>query len=538
MQIKIVPISICLLISFAAWGQDDDPHAAIGNELFQTSDECIGCHSNLTATDGSDISIGTTWRASMMANSARDPYWHAAVRREVTDHPAAQAAIEDKCSTCHMPMAHVAASASGDLSEVFSNVESMYSDPDGHLAGDGVSCAVCHQIEPDNFGDESSFTGGFLIDTDTPAEQRAIYGPHDVDAGRQHLMRSASSFIPAQSGHLAESEMCATCHTLFTHALDDQGDEVGELAEQVPYLEWLASDYRTTQSCQDCHMPVLTEEAPISSVLGQPRPAFSQHVFRGGNAFMLSILNKYRDELGVEALPRELDSTIRRTRQFLSEETARLSIESVSRGAERVAFDIAIESLTGHKLPTAYPSRRVWLHVTVTTADGDVLFESGAVRANGSIVGNANDSDPLAFEPHYNEITRDDQVQIYEPIIVDWQDEVTTGLLYGVRYIKDNRLLPVGFNKATVANDIGVFGGALGDSDFVAGGDRIRYELPVRAAVGARIEAELLYQSIGYRWAENLSDYSSAETDRFVGYYRDTIEGSAVSLASDQVVLD
>jgi hypothetical protein len=178
------------------------------------------------------------------------------------------------------------------------------------------------------------------------------------------------------------------------------------------------------------------------------------------------------------------------------------------------------------------------LHVTVTSADGDVLFESGAVRADGSIVGNANDSDPLAFEPHYDEITRDDQVQIYEPILVDWQDRVTTGLLYGVRYIKDNRLLPRGFDKTAVDDDIAVTGAALNDADFVAGGDRIRYELPIRVAAGARVEAELLFQSIGYRWADNLAEYTTAETDRFVGYYRETITGSEVSLASDQVILD
>jgi hypothetical protein len=285
-------------------------------------------------------------------------------------------------------------------------------------------------------------------------------------------------------------------------------------------------------------MPVLTEEAPISSVLGQPRPAFSQHVFRGGNAFMLSILNKYRDELGVVALPREFDATIRRTQQFLGEETARIRIDAVSRTVDTLAFDIDIESLAGHKLPTAYPSRRVWLHVTVTGMDGSVLFESGGVRADGSIVGNAGDSDPDSFEPHYERITSSDQVQIYEPILVDWQDRVTTGLLYGVRYIKDNRLLPRGFDKADADDDIAVQGAALGDGNFTAGGDRVRYELPIRVPAGSRIAANLLYQSIGFRWAENLAEYPAAETDRFVGYYRDMIEGSAVNLASAAVTLD
>lgn len=474
----------------------------------------------------------------MMANSARDPYWHAAVRREVMDHPSAQAFIEDKCSTCHMPMAHVVAAAAGAQSEVFSNLETMRIEPTGHLAADGVSCALCHQVQPDNFGTEESFTGGFLVDTQTPADQRAIYGPHDVDAGRQRLMQSASGFVPQNSSHLAESEMCATCHTLFTHALDDQGNEVGELAEQVPYLEWLESDYRATDSCQDCHMPVVAGEAPISRVLGQPRPEVSQHVFRGGNSFMLTVLNKYRGELGVPALPSELGLTIRRTQEFLTTETADLSVEDAGRSGSGLAFDVQVGSLAGHKLPTAYPSRRAWLHITVTDASGNVLFESGRLRADGSIVGNDNDDDGTAFEPHYQQITRPDEVQIYEPILVDWQDRVTTGLLYGARYIKDNRLLPTGFDKHSAGDDVAVAGLALQDDDFIAGGDRVRYRIDVGTAGEVTVAASLLFQSIGYRWAENLTNYSSDETDRFVGYYRETIGGSAVTLAADSITID
>jgi hypothetical protein len=538
MQIKTVLISICILIPAQILAQDDDPHQPTADGLFQTSSQCIACHSGLKSTNGMDVSIGTTWRASMMANSARDPYWHAGVRREVMDHPEAQAAIEDKCSTCHMPMAHVVAAANDGLSEVFTNIASMRLEPEGHLAADGVSCAVCHQIAPENFGTEESFDGGFLIDTTTPTEQRRIFGPHDVDAGRQRIMQSASGFSPETSAHLAESELCATCHTLFTSALDDQGREAGTLAEQVPYLEWLESDFSVTASCQDCHMPVLTEDAPISSVLGQPRPDFSQHVFRGGNSFMLTILAKYRGELGVTALPQELDATIRRTRQYLQTETAALAIEEVDQRGDTLSFTVAVRNLAGHKLPTAYPSRRVWLRVSVTDAGGNTMFESGALRADGSIVGNDNDANPLRYEPHYDLITSADQVQIYEPVLVDSSGQLTTGLISAVDYIKDNRLLPAGFDKAQVDEDVAVSGSAEEDPDFTEGGDRVRYRLAVESRSEITIRAELLYQSIGFRWAENLAEYSAPETDRFLGYYRETIDGAAVTLASDFVSQD
>ena len=54
-------------------------------ETFLTSDRCIACHKGVSTSTGEDVSIGYDWRASMMANSGRDPYWHAAVRREVMD---------------------------------------------------------------------------------------------------------------------------------------------------------------------------------------------------------------------------------------------------------------------------------------------------------------------------------------------------------------------------------------------------------------------------------------------------------------------
>ena len=524
--IRLIAIVICLAgVSWPAQAQEQD--------FFHTSDQCIACHSGMVSRSGQDISIGYTWRASMMANSARDPYWQAGVRREVMDHPQAQAAIEDTCATCHMPMARFHAANNGGVGEVFANLESGNS-----LALDGVSCTVCHQIRDDNFGAASSFTGAFVIDTTAVLGERQVFGPHAVDNGRQVVMQSAGQFVPSEATHLQESELCATCHTLFTESLNDAGEQVGELAEQVPYQEWLHSDYRDTQSCQTCHMPELTEDAPISSVLGQPRPAFSQHVFLGGNAFMLGILNKYRGELGVTALPQELDAAIRRTQEFLSTATARIAIESADIAGSTLELDVAVASLAGHKLPTAYPSRRVWLHVRVNDENGNVVFESGRLSPDGSIAGNDNDADGSRFEPHYTRIERADQVQIYEPILVDWRNRVTTGLLFGHRYIKDNRILPRGFDKATASWEVAVNGGAREDPDFTGGSDRIRYSIELGDADGPLIvTAELMFQTIGYRWARNLGGYAAPEPQRFIRYYEESAADSAVTLAIDSITV-
>ncbi len=81
-------------------------------------------------------------------------------------------------------------------------------------------------------------------------------------------------------------------------------------------------------------------------------------------------------------------------------------------------------------------------------------------------MGNDNDADKTRYEPHYNEITRPDQVQIYEDILGAPEGRVTTGILTGIRYLKDNRLIPAGFDKRTADRETAGVGAALHDPDF------------------------------------------------------------------------
>ena len=60
-------------------------------------------------------------------------------------------------------------------------------------------------------------------------------------------------------------------------------------------------------------------------------------------------------------------------------------------GQRVIAVDVHVENFGGHKLPTAFPSRRAWLHVMVKDASGRLVFESGALKPDGSIAGNDND---------------------------------------------------------------------------------------------------------------------------------------------------
>jgi hypothetical protein len=508
-------------------------------QLFVTADRCMACHNGLVTQSGQDVSIGVDWRASMMANSARDPYWQAAVRREILEHPTARAAIENECSACHMPMARFSAKANGELGGVFAHLPVVHGDdPADLIAADGVSCAMCHQITDEKLGEDDSFTAGFEVDTTTAPGERNIFGPYDVDAGRTRLMRSASRFVPTRADHIQSSELCATCHTLITHALSPEGEVVGEFPEQVPYLEWRHSAYAGEQSCQSCHMPVVREEMPITGVMGIPRQEMSRHVFRGGNFFMPKLLNAARLPLGVAALPQELEVTSLRTARHLESAAGQLSVEPGEIAGGILSAEVVITNLAGHKLPSAYPSRRVWVRFTVRDADGRTLFESGRFNPDGSVEGNDNDEDPARFEAHRGEIDSPDQVQIYEAVMADPGGSVTTVLLSAVRYAKDNRLLPNGFDKGTAGPDIATHGLAVVDDDFVGGGDSVRYRVDVGGARGPfEVEAELWYQPIAYRWAHNLRQQEAEEIDRFVSLYEGSAEASAVILARDTVMV-
>lgn len=511
----------------------------VSSPRFETSDRCVACHNGLSTSTGEDVSIGVAWRTSMMANSGRDPYWIAGVRRECLDHPTASADIQDECTICHMPMMRYEAKLAGRKGEAFVHFPPSQGGPADRLAEDGVSCSVCHQIVGENLGTRQSFVGGFKIDETAAPGRRHEYGPYDIDKGHATIMKSSSTFEPTEGKKvIGSSELCATCHTLLTKALNDRGEEVGELPEQVPYQEWQHSQYRDSRSCQSCHMPLVEEDVPISSVLGEPRPGFLRHTFVGANFLVPRILNRHRNDLGLAALPEDLDHAATHTIAHLQSEAATVAIKGAQIRDGRLESEVAVENRGGHKLPTAYPSRRLWLHVTVRDGSGHTIFESGAVRPDGSIAGNDNDGDPARFEPHYEEVTRPDEVQIYETILHDPAGGVTTGLLTAVGFLKDNRLLPHGFDKTTADELVAVHGGAESDPDFTEGGDTTRYSVEVSDGQGPfQLDVELWYQPIAFRWAMNLEPYKAEEPARFVRYFREMAAGTGVVLARAAVVV-
>ncbi|MGD8337287.1 MAG: multiheme c-type cytochrome [Desulfobacterales bacterium] len=146
---------------------------------FSGSGNCALCHSRLTDEAGNDVSNDAQWRSTMMANAAKDPLWQAKISSEVDRNPHVQDVIEEKCSRCHMGMARYQAMTDGtDVGALSPG----FLDPAHYLheaAMDGVSCTLCHQIQPDKLGTSNSFTGKYVIDTTTVPPNRLIFGPYD-----------------------------------------------------------------------------------------------------------------------------------------------------------------------------------------------------------------------------------------------------------------------------------------------------------------------------------------------------------------------
>jgi hypothetical protein len=488
---------------------------------FAGSGVCATCHAPLKDEADVEVSIPTHWRSTMMANASKDPFWQAKVQSEVIRNPGLQAVIEEKCVTCHMPMAETQARAEGKtiaaLGDGFLNPENPL-----HAAGmDGVSCTFCHQIQEQNLGQKASFSGGYAIDTAARAPDRLIFGPYTDPVGE--LMQASTGFKPVYGAQMTRAELCATCHNLYTPYVDAAGNVLGEFPEQTPYSEWQHSAFGAAGTvCQDCHMPRATGGVVISALPPDlaPRQPFYQHFFVGGNAFILTMLRDHGAELGVTADPEHFDATRARVEEQLSRRTATLSLQSLERQGDTLVAQLQIAVATGHKFPTSFPSRRAWLHVTVVDAAGQVVFESGKPQGDGSIAGNAADADPAAFEPHYDVITRPDQVQIYEPIMGDSDGKVTYTLLRAGQYLKDNRLLPVGFDKVRAPADIAVYGEAARDENFMGGGDLITYRVDVEGFTGPfTFNARLLYEPLSYRFIQDLLLDGTELTERFGRYY-------------------
>jgi hypothetical protein len=249
---------------------------------FQTSTQCIGCHtpfatglqydmatpvpaSEQAKLRGSlfDHSPYGLWAASPMGLAGRDPIFFAQLESEQKFHPEYSRLIQDTCLQCHGIMGQrqyaLDTETNGNCGQFQRSIGNAVPYPSGNptavnasyaaLARDGISCTTCHHVVlgadaekyrslPANrcvaqkqasfnppathSGFALTFTGTFFV-----GPPNELYGPFENP--KLKLMENSLDIKPIHnSTTLMSSEMCGSCHTIHLPVLDNpQGNQGG-----------------------------------------------------------------------------------------------------------------------------------------------------------------------------------------------------------------------------------------------------------------------------------------------------------------------
>ena len=413
---------------------------------------------------------------------------------------------------------------------------------------------------------KNSITGHFPV---SPANE--LYGPFKDNEISPYAMTTGTGITPKLNSYLQSSRMCGSCHTIDMPVVDSPIKGETRL-EQATYLEWLNSRYQTefgtpgpnAKSCGDCHMPtdyhnpakgldvpqieqkmaIIEDETypeadhrvPLDQINVRVRKeGYRRHEFLGLNVFLLEMFDQFNDVLGVRkddymsTSTTDLQDTIDNYVQQARSTTARLTTSATVTGPLQIQADVAVTNLTGHRFPSGVGFRRAFIELLVYSNQQEhgqqkVVWSSGRTNSLGVIIdGNGNplpseffseytDSHGIekqAFQPHYEIIGQQDQVQIYEELTRDAAGKFTTNFTLRDDSPKDNRLLPIGWTKNGPDPSLnGRFlhatypeGNAANDPDYQdgKGTDHITYEIelpPGTDPATCRVQATLYYQSI------------------------------------------
>lgn len=524
---------------------------------FMTSDQCLSCHSGDNSPfgpnlikDNVDVSPHGEWKWSMMGLAGRDPIFYSQLETETRLYarPGTELTpeqIQNLCLHCHgvMGQRQFALDHPGELYTLEKAKEP--SNRDYHaLSLDGVSCTVCHQIaDPTQQSIAEIRTGDFSLTSRTPQGLLSLVGPFPNPA--VHPMAQSLGTIPQHQNYVKDSKLCASCHTVYLPVLNTQGKVLDHKYEQATYLEWDNSVYRDgsllAKSCQDCHMPDsfkgplgaqkianvqdqdFPETAHQANVQVPRREGYRRHQLLGINAFALEMFRHFPDILGVRTtsfmtgFDNGLPTAIEGAAELASQHSARVEILQTQQVGDQLTVEVRTTNLAGHRFPSGVGFRRLFMEMVVLDAADQVVWGSGRSNSLGVIVD--ENSQPLpsefhqgqAFQPHYQVINAQDQVQIYEELTRDSEGKFTTSFLGRVEEVKDNRLLPAGWTLAGPPGFDPEFAEATApdastqqDADFVdgTGSDRLTYQiqLPGGVALPVKVRARLYYQAIPPRY--------------------------------------
>lgn len=470
----------------------------------------------------------------------------------------------------------------------------------GALSRDGISCMVCHQVVDDKKPLRDIVTGRFEV-SGPVAGVTPIHGP--VSRPAKLPMVASLGLEPQESLYISTSRVCAGCHTIYLPVFDKDGNELKQGFEQATYLEWLNSSFQNElstgtgsdpQSCQDCHMtdryhstklaaqianvqdqtypevdnrrPLGEITVPLRGLSGNTLPpgldelgdeTLKRHTLLGINQFGLEMFNQFDEVLGVRKTDymtgsaNGLPTAIAESDRLAKHETARVEVLDASLDRNELTAKVRVTNLTGHRFPSGVGFRRAFLEFSVKDARGRVVWASGRTNTLGVITDQTGqplateflEADPRTgeqlYEPHYQLITRQDQVQIYEELTKNPEGAFTTSFLARMETLKDNRLLPKGWTaegpkgfKAFYSPDPAEAeealqathpeGNVLRDEQFLdgTGSDVITYRptLPRGLHGPLTVSAALYYQAIPPRYLQDRFTTAQGDNTRRLHY--------------------
>ncbi|MGQ9730687.1 MAG: multiheme c-type cytochrome [Candidatus Zipacnadales bacterium] len=307
--------------------------SAITAKAYESPDFCKACHKELYEQ----------WQGTMHSQASSDPFYMGTFQLASRE---TDGLVDQFCSRCHTPVGALA----GEIPPVDHSRLS-------EVSAQGIFCDFCHTLE----GQERI------------ANARYIVRPGEVKLGPFGDGNAVVHKVQFSEFH-TRPEFCGTCH--------DVDHPVNGLPLETTYREWAAGPYNTgiveTQTtCQDCHMTpgpgVMKPNPGKASELGEKRPHIWTHSMVGGGG--LAAL------LGETALMEAA-----RQRLQAAAEMKLYGPDEVSQGTQ-AEIKVAITNVgCGHHLPTGVTELRdMWLELTVTEAQGKVVFQSGHLDKNGEL---------------------------------------------------------------------------------------------------------------------------------------------------------
>jgi len=405
---------------------------------FPSAQECGGCH----------LKIYREWSVSRHAFAQISPTFLA---YQATLVKLSKGTLGDFCERCHTEVG-----MSSDEPILTSNSNRS------KVAMEGITCVTCHRV-PEAYG---KITGRLPLESGDI--QKPVYGSRNGDE-LKHVLDSHSDNPPKTHRkaklleQVSQPGFCGRCHDV-------------RLVNGVRF-EDLFSEYKQTpaakkeESCQDCHMgpdsgiPSMYPDASAAVVRGKPtKPAKrTNHMFAGPDSSVVhpgifpinpeaqefaspsewlsfdheagwgtsEFEENVSDETefpGIWADQEERYAAreiIDRQLELLSEYETRamtlmrngygLGDVDIIESENGLEFDVQVKNLTdGHSAPTGLiAERNVFLQITVTDADGSVVFRSGDLDPNGDV------RDTHSLYVHNGEIPLDDQLfNLRSPIMV------------------------------------------------------------------------------------------------------------------------